>query len=102
MASGALDYRAIVAGGVVVVVLYWLIKREALGGLRAASDFARDLGDAITFDPASLGPDLEVTAGAQERAQEYIDQGYAEYVDGVFRVTPEGEAYIRAQTVDRS
>lgn len=52
----------------------------------------------LTFDTKSLGPYVTLTPGAQLSQADYIARGYLEILpDGRSRITPAGEAYIRAQ-----
>jgi len=47
--------------------------------------------DGLTFDPASLGPDIQRPDGAQSEFDRYLELGY---IDKQGNITPQGEAYI--------
>lgn len=54
--------------------------------------------EGLTFDADTLGPETQLTPGAQLSQAEYIRRGFLEVLpDGRTRITPKGEEYIRAQ-----
>lgn len=103
----AIDTTQLLLFGLGAVAVLWLAKKakeaavegaKELGG--AVNESAGQLVDAVLGPPEcpDCGPPVTLTETAQQRMDRYIALGYA-YRDsnGVFRFTPEGEAYIAAQ-----
>ncbi len=94
---------AIIAGAILTV--YFISRRDAQNlfsttGTALTDAIQRGLtGDAWrqVIADSNYQP-VEITPQSQLDAQHWIDLGYAYYdSSGVFRITPAGEAYIRAQ-----
>lgn len=58
--------------------------------------FGSNFWQSLTFDPASLGPNATLTAGAINSQQDYIDRGYmAQDSSGNVSITPLGDKFIK-------
>lgn len=69
---------------------------DTLGSL---ADFdASKFYKGLTFNPASLGPPVELTPDAQARQTDWIERGFLEILpNGSTRITAYGQAYISEQ-----
>lgn len=87
------DVVAFAAVGIVGYVVY----RMATFGEDVGTAFNK-FWSGLTFDTDSLGPPIQLTPGAQLSQADYIARGFMEIgPDGVSRITPKGEQYIRSQ-----
>jgi len=72
--------------------------KKAFAGVDAVGTFAEKLYKGITFDPASLGPGVQLTQGAKQEQVDYIKAGYMVMdSSGRTHITPAGEQYIKQQ-----
>lgn len=96
---GSLSWEGVVALGAVALVIYWVLRSDVLASLKSVSTFGKNLNEGIkaTFDPNYAGSPLELTEEASDRSAYYVSLGYAKWVNGVFTITPAGEAYIARQ-----
>lgn len=87
------DWFYIAAGAVLLYAAYRMVRFG-----ESAAQAAGKIWDGLAFDPATLGPGVQLTPGARLSQQEFISRGYLQVLpDGRTRITPEGEAYIRSQ-----
>jgi len=84
---------AIVAG--LLAGAYIVYKGTSLVG--GVVDGFKRFKEGLTFDPATLGPDIELTESAMDAQQQWVALGYLEYRDGRYRLTEKGEQYIDEQ-----
>ncbi len=90
-----MDSKGVLTIAFLAVVGLWYIKRQAQQAAGAAIDSVgesiSEAWDVVSFDPASMGPNVELTDNARLSVEDYKARGY---MDENGNITPEGDAYI--------
>lgn len=95
--TATVDWRLIAVSGIVFLIIYDTIKKDAANLLGAPGRIASKVAEGVTFRESSLGPKATLTPAARIKEREYIRLGYLERTpSGGTRITTKGEKYLGA------
>lgn len=79
------------------IAVLWIVYRGDRV-VTAVAEGAKKFVDGLAFDPATLGPSIDLTDSAKSGTDEYLKLGYLERLpDGTTRLTDKGRQYIESQ-----